>query len=295
MCGSQKIKKGLCAQHVIYSSGSVCTYHVDTGVVYREEVDSDASCLAPKTFTPQKTGWSFLGWREDTAANANVLSSKVMKDDPITLYAVFRQNVTLTTVANSVSNSKSAEKYFNNGNIANPVFTVTSPTHSAAAFRGWSSSANSTNIATATITNLPLAESTTMYAVFKYSDANIAGFNYSLTPNAGVQTIYSLDSAKYATHTVTAKIGDFNTSNNTIGWVMVYVLIDGQNVRVKKNTESDTRNMTEVDGYPGSYGKEFTITASGDITGMQKGEGFDPTPACVYISKIVLTGKTIVG
>ena len=128
MCGSHKIRKGLCAQRVIYSSGSICTYHVDTGVSYQEEVDSDASCLTPKTFTPQKTGWSFVGWREDAAANATVLTSKVMKDDPITLYAVFRQTVTLSYSGNGQSSGSLApqtgNKYYNHGNASYPSFLL---------------------------------------------------------------------------------------------------------------------------------------------------------------------------
>ena len=93
MCGSRKIKKGLCAQRVIYSSGSICTYHVDTGVSYQEEVDSDASCLTPKTFTPQKTGWSFVGWREDAAANANVVPGRVMKEERLRGMAGYGQTL----------------------------------------------------------------------------------------------------------------------------------------------------------------------------------------------------------
>lgn len=172
MCGSQKIKKGLCAQRVIYSSGSICTYHVDTGVVYQEEVDSDASCLAPKTFTPQKAGWSFVGWREDAAANANVLTSKVMKDDPITLYAVFQQTITLSYNGNGSTGGSTAtqngKRYYNSsGNTTNPVFAL-SPngfTRSGCTFKKWAlNSAGGTQYdAGATVT---LAADTTMYAIW---------------------------------------------------------------------------------------------------------------------------------
>ncbi len=172
MCGSRKIKKGLCAQRVIYSSGSICTYHVDTGVSYQEEVDSDASCLTPKTFTPQKTGWSFVGWREDTTAHANVLTSKVMKDDPITLYAVFQQTITLSYNGNgSTGGSTETQigiRYCNgSGNIINPAFVLNSNgyTRSDGFFKKWalSSADGSQYDAGATIT---LTANTTMYAIW---------------------------------------------------------------------------------------------------------------------------------
>ena len=93
--GEDKVKKAYLGDTKIYSAGNIVTYRVDNGVTYQEEVDSDASCLNPTTFTPSKSGWTFVGWREDTTASSDVLSSKIMGDEPITLYAVFRKAVTL--------------------------------------------------------------------------------------------------------------------------------------------------------------------------------------------------------
>lgn len=94
ICAGHKIAKMYCQNEVIYSAGNTVTYIVD-GISYQEDVEEGASCLSPKTFTPSKSGWEFVGWRQqDTAANDSVLSNLIMENEPITLYAVFRQAVT---------------------------------------------------------------------------------------------------------------------------------------------------------------------------------------------------------
>lgn len=80
--GSTKIKKGYVGDTRVYSAGNIVTYKVDTSTTYQEEVDEGASCLSPKTFTPQKSGWAFVGWRMDMVASGDVLTSKVMGDNP---------------------------------------------------------------------------------------------------------------------------------------------------------------------------------------------------------------------
>ena len=139
--GAEKMKAGYIGATRVYSAGSTVTYMVDTNVSYTEEVDSDASCLAPKTFTPSKAGWSFVGWREDRTASASVLGSKIMADSPVTLYAVFRAGVTVTYYNNSTSaSSTSGYRYYNNGSVVNPSFQLTQTSSSGWTARGWSTS-----------------------------------------------------------------------------------------------------------------------------------------------------------
>lgn len=71
-----------------YSAGNIVTYVVN-GKQYQEEVDEGASVLSPKSFTPSKSGATFLGY-SDSATSTTVLAEKVMGDEPITLYAVFK-------------------------------------------------------------------------------------------------------------------------------------------------------------------------------------------------------------
>ena len=112
----------------VYPNAGNVTYVVDNGISYIEEVDIDDSCLSPTTFTPSKSGWTFIGWREDTAANSSVLSSKIMDGNDVTLYAVFRQTITLSYNGNGATGgstaSQSGTRYYNNGNTANPSFVL---------------------------------------------------------------------------------------------------------------------------------------------------------------------------
>lgn len=139
--GAVKMRKGYIGATRVYSAGNIVTFHVDAGLSYQEEVGVGESCLSPKNFTPAKSGWEFVGWRQDTAANSNVLSSKVMGDDPITLYAVFKQSVTVTYFDNSTSpKNASGYRYYNNSNVANPSFALTQAGRSGWTARGWSTS-----------------------------------------------------------------------------------------------------------------------------------------------------------
>lgn len=139
--GSTKIKKAYIGATKVYSAGNIVTYYVNSGVSYKEEVDEGATCLSPKTFTPAISGWTFVGWRTDATASGSVLSSKVMGDSPITLYAVFRQTITLTYYnGNATKQQQSGYRYYNNGNVANPVFTINPAAISGWTFTGWSAS-----------------------------------------------------------------------------------------------------------------------------------------------------------
>lgn len=137
--GSRKVKKIMYRGQKIWSAGNIVTFQVDTGAAYREEVDEGADCLSQKTFTPTKAGWEFMGWRGDAAAGGNVLSAKAMGDSPITLYAVFRQAVTVTYYNGSASpGSKTEYRFYNNGSVSNPSFTITQSALSGWTARGWS-------------------------------------------------------------------------------------------------------------------------------------------------------------
>lgn len=96
-----KIKKVYAGYEKIYSSGNIVTYHVDAEQIYTEEVDESASCLVPKTFTPVKNGWTFIGWSLKNGGDA--LNDLVMGENPIELYAVWVGNPWTLTPLNSVT------------------------------------------------------------------------------------------------------------------------------------------------------------------------------------------------
>ncbi len=139
--GNQAVRKAYLGNQLVYSAGNIVTYHVDAGVRYQEEVGEGESCLSPKTFTPQKAGWAFVGWRTDATASGDVISSLIMGDSPIELYAVFTHPVTVTYYNGSASASAQMKnRYWNNGNDTPPSFALTQAALSGWSARGWSAS-----------------------------------------------------------------------------------------------------------------------------------------------------------
>ncbi len=168
--GNIKLKKGYIGDQRVYSAGNVVTYNVSPGVSYREEADSGASVLSPTSFTPSLSGWTFVGWRTDTAVSGSVLTSKTMGDDPITLYAVFRQTVTVIFYNGSTTATSSVGyRYYNNGNTVHPSFAPQQAALSGWTARGWStgtagnSGIYSNNGATFTISS---GTSLTLYGMY---------------------------------------------------------------------------------------------------------------------------------
>ena len=139
----QKVKKWYHDGVKVFTAGNVVTYYVNTGTSYQEEVDSEASCLSPTTFTPELSGYTFVGWREDTTASSEVLSEKAMGDEPISLYAVFKRILTATFNGNGATSGSVASisdtQYYNNGNNGNPTITLPANGYSRTdyTFNGW--------------------------------------------------------------------------------------------------------------------------------------------------------------
>ena len=152
------------------ATGNKCTYIVDTGVSYEEEVDSGASCLSPTSFTPTKSGWTFVGWREDTVASSDVLVTKVMGEDPVTLYAVFKAGVTLTKYnASNTASTETKDKYYNNGNTTGASFTLTQGALSGWNKAGWTTNAAGYSAEKADGATVTLTAAATYYSLYTAS------------------------------------------------------------------------------------------------------------------------------
>lgn len=156
----------------VYTAGRMVTYLVDTDVSYQEKVKKGQTCLSPTTFTPSKSGWIFVGWREDGKASGEVLKSKVMANEPITLYAVYKQDITLTYNGNGNTSGSTASqtgtRYYNaSGNLVNASITLRACSYSKTAygFTKWAlgSTSGTQYSAGATVT---ISANTTMYAVW---------------------------------------------------------------------------------------------------------------------------------
>ena len=184
--GGKKVKKMYLGAKKWYSSGNIVTYRVNPNQSYYEEVEEGKTVLSPTTFTPSMTGWSYLGWRRDTTASATVLTALVMADDPITLYAVFRQAVNLAYNGNGATGgsttAQSGYRYTNYGNYSNPSFSLRASgyTRSYYAFCGWM--LGSTRYQPGV--SVPLAGSSTAYAMWRVATlAN--GSDYCIPASGG--------------------------------------------------------------------------------------------------------------
>lgn len=153
----------------VWGSESPVVYVVDTNVAYSEDVLNGDSVLSPKTFTPTKNGYTFVGWRKDKTASSSVLTSAVMEGDPITLYAVFSKDITLTYYnATSKAATTTGKQYYNNGNINNPKFTVEQLASPSWDSRGWgtNSKANAA-VVYESISEREFSADTTVYALYQ--------------------------------------------------------------------------------------------------------------------------------
>ena len=187
----QKVKKWYHNDVKVFSSGNICTYYVDTGDLHTEEIDGEESCLTPKTFTPSKTGYIFVGWREDNTASSSVLSEKAMGEDPISLYAVFKKSIEVTFNGNGATsgsvNTIYASLYYNNGNVldASIVLPVNEFTRTNYIFTKWNLGSPGETVTISSDTNVLAQWISSAY-----------GFNYTgsmqsfVVPVTGVYQLY---------------------------------------------------------------------------------------------------------
>ncbi|MCD7864043.1 MAG: InlB B-repeat-containing protein [Lachnospiraceae bacterium] len=203
---------------LVYSAGGVVTYYVDVGITYTEEVESDATCLSPTTFTPTKSGYIFAGWREDATASSDILTEKTMGDDSVSLYAVFKKTISLTYYNGSSSAStKTGTQYYNNENIVNPTFTLTPATVSGFTFSGWCTSSSATaSVAYTGISDTEFASDTTLYAKY-YQTITLTYYSTSSTAATETGTRY-YNSGNYTNPTFTISSPSLS-GWSFLGWI----------------------------------------------------------------------------
>lgn len=187
---------------IVYSAGNTVTYYVDTNAVYQEEVDADETVLSPKTFTPTKAGWEFVGWRKDTVASGDVLSSLTMDNDPITLYAVYQQGITLSYYANGgsgITESQTETRYYNNENVTNALFTLSKNSFNKSGynFSKWAmGSADGTQYDVGA--SVTLSENTVFYAVWTYVGSPFYVVDKSAAQQALTWTVIAASNTTYS-------------------------------------------------------------------------------------------------
>ena len=131
----------------VYAAGVKVTYQIDAGYALERTVPDreDAIAAAPPAALE---GYSFVGWRQDSSAEKKVLSEFIISsEEPVTLYAVFKKQMTIGLMPNGGTLSETGAKesftafcYYNNGNAQSEPTTVpASPyTRKNMSFCGWS-------------------------------------------------------------------------------------------------------------------------------------------------------------
>ncbi|MEZ3505041.1 MAG: InlB B-repeat-containing protein [Lachnospiraceae bacterium] len=131
----------------VYAAGVKVTYQIDTGYALERTVPDreDAIAAAPPAALE---GYTFVGWRQDNSAEKKVLSEFIISsEEPVTLYAVFKKQMTIGLMPNGGTLAETGAKesftafcYYNNGNSQSEPTTVpTSPyTRKNMSFCGWS-------------------------------------------------------------------------------------------------------------------------------------------------------------
>ena len=137
----------------VYAAGVKVTYQIDTGYALERTVPDreDAIAVAPPAALEDYT---FVGWRQDDSAEKKVLSEFIISsEEPVTLYAVFKKQMTIGLMPNggTLTETGAAESfvascYYNNGNAQSEPTTVpASPyTRKNMSFCGWSTDSLST-------------------------------------------------------------------------------------------------------------------------------------------------------
>ena len=137
----------------VYAAGVKVTYQIDTGYSLERTVPDreDAIAAAPPATLE---GYTFVGWRQDDSAEKKVLSEFIISsEEPVTLYAVFKKQMTIGLMPNGgtlaetgATESFTAYCYYNNGNAqSEPITVPASPyTRKNMSFCGWSADSLST-------------------------------------------------------------------------------------------------------------------------------------------------------
>ncbi|MCM1192031.1 MAG: InlB B-repeat-containing protein [Butyrivibrio sp.] len=227
--GDAEVERVYLGDEQIYPSGTTCTY-ICNGVIYQEEIEEGESCLAPTSFTPEKSGLIFLGW-SSSEGSAKVLESLVMGTEPVTLYAVF--------------------KYPDAVLIQDKTYTLTP-------------------------INVPYGQT------------------------GAPQTIYTIDSSKYSSHTVIASVNSFSLANNTTGYVYGEAYVDGSLIRAfcsSKSGQPTVETVQSFGGTPVGYGgAQVTLSRTGNLTAsLWNRGGFWMSDATLTVHKLIGIGKTVVG
>lgn len=246
----------------VWTAAVNVTYYVDSGTSYQESVVYGNSVLSPTSFTPSKSGYTFVGWRENSTASSSVLTSKTMGTTPISLYAVFKKTVTLTYYNNSTTaKSTSGTQYYNNGNVANPTFTLSQADKSGWTKRGWSTgTAGNASVTYSSISGTTFSSNTTVYGLYYQTvTQTFKSYNTSKTVNG---TRYYNSAGNTANASVTAPTGATYSGWSWRGWSAANTTT--ANASVSYANSATISGLTGSNTFYGLYSQTITLSYNGN-------------------------------
>lgn len=117
------------------------TYYSETNSTKTATFIEGQAISLSSSYATAKSGYTFVGWRQDRSASSSVVSSLTMGSSNISLYAVYRKTITVTYYNNSTSAASTrGYQYYNTGNVTNPSFKLTQSSRTGWNVRGWSTS-----------------------------------------------------------------------------------------------------------------------------------------------------------
>lgn len=276
-------------RYTVWKGKTPVTYKVDAGVEYTEYKDSGANALPPTTFTPTKSGYEFVGWREDSAANATVISNKACDGDEITLYAVFKKDVTVTcfNLMHRYPYDLVGQQYYNNGNVINPSFTLDEQEAKYGDWipRGWgTNSAADAEVVYASGVPFEVSSDITVYGLY-YKEYTLTYYDNSATAKTIKRNAYFGSSNTYSYQSVTM------TQSSKTGWTARgWATTNKPNASIDYSNGASIKLDKDITIY-GCYTHDYTLTYyDGSTTkGTKTATAYYNAVSSTIYSKVTMT------
>lgn len=281
---TQQITRIYMGENKVYSTGVNVKYQIDTDYALTQVVQDgeDAILEAP---TAVKSGYEFVGWRQDASADSKVLEKMIIAcDEGFTLYAVFRRSVEVSFFASGGTGemeSCEAVSLYNNGVESGETIDVPwcEFTKNGFAFIGWTMEGSSELIMPETA--MKFAEDSVLYANWvqeEYEFIYTGSYVQFIIPANGIYKfdVYGGQGGDATYNNVTANGGHGGHSSGYTyleKGTIIYVAVGGAGEDITTTTYSDY-------GYNGgSGGSSLTSTSSSYPQSMGTGGG-----GCTHIA-----------
>ena len=257
------------------------------------------------TPTATKSNWTFVGWNTDKSATS-ALTSLTMESSDVTLYAIYKKDVTATfyyygsssswwgSSSGSIKNTSASCTMYNTAtscNVTVPLSTFNSTTSQyGASYVGYGAL---NTIGTSTSSSLSLSDSATYYAAYSKSITEYVGGssrtiyrNAFFTSTSAMSTVLStssmgttnLTTSSYTANSTTYSWNGYATSSSSSSSTYSSVSAAATSTTTTLYTLY-TRSVTATFYYYGSSsswwgtGSQQSTTASGNQIANYKGDG----------------------